>query len=95
MGRRFESCCRSHFLSVSKNPYCKTCFRDLPSDDAICDRCVDTPSAAKPGPGSLLTGFIGIAFVASGMFAFNVRQCVFGAALIVAAVLFNVVRCLR
>jgi NAD(P)H-hydrate repair Nnr-like enzyme with NAD(P)H-hydrate dehydratase domain len=80
---------------VSKNPYCKTCFRELPSDDAVCDRCVATPSAAKPGLGSILTGLIGMAVVASGMFAFNVRQCVLGAAMIVAAVLFNVVRHMR
>ena len=80
---------------MSKTPYCKTCFRDLPSDEAICDRCVAPPGSAKPGIGSILTGIIGIAFIASGVFAFNVRQCVLGAALIVAAVLFNVVRHMR
>jgi hypothetical protein len=80
---------------VSKNPYCKTCFRDLSADEAVCDRCVAPPGSAKPGIGSILVGVIGIAFVVSGMLTLNIRQCVLGAAMLVGAILFNVVRAMR
>jgi hypothetical protein len=80
---------------VSKNPYCKSCFRDLPADEAVCDRCVAPPAAAKPGIGSIVVGVIGIAIVVSGMLTLNIRQCVLGAALLVGAILFNVVRAMR
>jgi hypothetical protein len=80
---------------VSKNPYCKRCFRDLPADEAVCDRCVAAPRVAKPGIGSILIGVIGIAFVVSGMMTLNIRQCVLGAALLVGAILFNVVKAMR
>ncbi len=69
--------------------YCKSCFRDLPSDLAECPRC----TGAGPGShGSLVAGILSLAVIVTGILSLNARLCIAGAALGVVALAIHIIR---
>ena len=59
-------------------PYCPSCFRDLPTEDAECRYC----RTAEPRTGSaLLIGGLVFAVVMTGVLTLNARLCMAGAAI--------------
>jgi hypothetical protein len=59
-------------------PYCPSCFRDLPSEDAECRRCrTSEPRTAT----ALLLGGLVFAVVMTGVLTLNARVCLAGAAI--------------
>ena len=62
--------------------YCKSCFRDLPTELAECPRC--RQSAARSP--SLIVGLMLFALVLAGVLTHDVRLCLAGAALAVVTI---------
>jgi hypothetical protein len=59
-------------------PYCTSCFRDLPSDDAECRHC---RVSARPGASSFVIGGLIFAVVMAGVLTLDARLCIAGAAI--------------
>ena len=68
--------------------YCRSCFRDLPSDDAACQRCVrSAASSASP-----VIGLLVFALVMAGMLTFDARLSIAAAAIAIAAIAIQIAR---
>lgn len=57
-------------------PYCTSCYRDLPSEDAQC-RC----SRSAPATSSIVVGLLVFAMVMTGVLTLDARLCYAGAAI--------------
>lgn len=69
--------------------YCKSCFRDLPSDLAECPRCI---GSARGSHGSLVAGILSLAVIATGILSLNARLCIAGAVIGVVALAIHIIR---
>jgi len=70
--------------------YCKSCFRDLPSEDAACRACASVTARPSPLLGVLLFGV-----VMAGMLSFDSRLIIGAAALAIVAIGIQIARAVR
>ncbi|MFL6245461.1 MAG: hypothetical protein ACJ74H_05520 [Thermoanaerobaculia bacterium] len=63
-------------------PYCTSCFRDLPSEDALC-HCRSSSRS------SIVLGLLVFAVVMAGVLTLNVRLCLTGAAIGIVALIIH------
>ena len=72
---------------------CTSCFRELTADEPFCRQCFrrETPLARLV----VLLGIAGVPTLIAGMLSLNVRLCVTGAVISVAAVLLHIVLSMR
>ena len=71
--------------------YCKSCFRDLPSDDAACRTC----SASAASISSPLIGVLLFGVVMAGMLTFDARLYLGGAAVAILAIAVQLTHAMR
>ena len=70
--------------------YCKTCFRDLSNDTAVCPHC-PSPRAAADAT-TVLLAIVAVVALGLGMLTLNARLCIGGAVAGVVAVAWHVGR---
>ena len=66
--------------------YCKSCFRDLPHEDAVCPHCVRSDASQS----SLLVGLLLFALVMAGLLTFDRRLAVLGAVLAIVVLIVRI-----
>jgi hypothetical protein len=59
-------------------PYCKSCFRNLPTESSACPRCAAHPPVSRL---AAALAALGIAVVIAGMLTLRAPLCIAGAAI--------------
>jgi hypothetical protein len=71
--------------------HCRSCFRDLPSDDAECVRCL----RSEPDPAGFATGLLLFGLTMAGILTFDLRLCITGAVLALFLLVVRIARMLQ
>jgi hypothetical protein len=79
----------------AERSYCRSCFRDLPSEGTRCFQCFGREDGRPVARIALLLGTAGLPLLIYGLLGFDGRACVAGAVVAGAGILVHVVDSLR